>query len=151
MITVQPIGLDEIIDVFGDIDQPDFEAKNIVLFNLPYKLIYNKVAVSRSQCHRLAVDNFIEVFNRIKCAGLENKVKNYGGIYNRRSIAGRPSFASTHSWGIAIDLEPGKYPFGSKDRFSDEIIKIFDNCGFFYGGNFKSRLDPMHFQLCRGY
>lgn len=151
MITIQPVGLDEIIDVFGNLDDPLFEQKNIVMFNLPYQLIYNKVPVRTSQCHRLVVDNFIEVFNRIKCAGFENQVKNYSGIFNKRPITGYPSFPSTHSWGIAIDLEASKYPRGSNDRFPEPIVKIFQNCGFFYGGDFKSRKDPMHFQLCRGY
>ena len=78
-------------------------------------------------------------------------MKNYGGIYAARSIRGQSSHPSTHSWGIAIDLEPEKYPLGSTSRFPDTVVKIFQDAGFFYGGDFKARKDPMHFQFCKGY
>jgi len=61
------------------------------------------------------------------------------------------SHPSTHSWGIAIDLEPDRYPLGCKERFPEEVVKVFRNHGFFYGGDFKDRKDPMHFQLVTGY
>ncbi len=151
MLTESPSGLDEIILVFGSLDDSAFEQKNIVTFDLPYSLLFDDKPVTRSRCHKLLVDNFKKVFLDIKAAGLENVVKNYGGIYAPRPIRGHPSHPSTHSWGIAIDLEPEKFPLGSQARFPDDIITIFRNAGFFYGGDFKSRKDPMHFQFCTNY
>ena len=151
MLTQIPVGLDEIIDTFGNLDDLQFEAKNVVLFNLPYPLLYEGTPVTRARCHRLVVENFEKAFEDIKAAGLENQVKNYSGIYARRSIRGAGSHPSTHSWGIAIDLEAEKYPLGSSSRFPDEVVRIFQEVGFFYGGDFRSRKDPMHFQLCKGY
>lgn len=151
MLTRIPNGLDEIIHTFGSIDDKDFERDNIVMFDLPYPLLYGEQTVHRSRCHRLVVDNFRQAFIEIAHAGLENEAKRYGGIYNQRSIRGRSSHPSTHSWGIAIDLEPAKYPLGSTDRFPVAIVDIFKRAGFFYGGDFRSRLDPMHFQLCTAY
>ena len=59
--------------------------------------------------------------------------------------------AIIHPWGIAIDLESERYPLGSKARFPDAVVAVFRDAGFFYGGDFASRKDPMHFQFCKGY
>jgi len=151
MLTQTPVGLDEIIHTFGSLDDPQFETQNIVLFDLPYPLLFEGTQVKRARCHRLIVENFQKGFEDLKAAGLDAQVKNYSGIYARRSIRGFGSHPSTHSWGIAIDLEADKFPLGSTNRFPDEVVKIFQNAGFFYGGDFQSRKDPMHFQFCRGY
>jgi hypothetical protein len=151
-----PNGLDEIIAIFGSIDDPDFESKNIVLFDLPYPLLYAGQPVHKARCHRLAVDNFVEALGKVQALMLDHECKEtdcdeYGGIYCRRAIRGYASHASAHSWGIAIDLEPERYPLGSTKRFPDPIVDAFRACGFFYGGDFETRKDPMHFQLCTGY
>ncbi len=156
MLTEIPNGLDEIIHVFGSLDDPHFEENNITMFSFPYPLLYAGKPVSKGRCHRLVVDNFVAVFKELHDLELAHMVQeadyeDYAGIYNQRPIRGQSSHPSTHSWGIAIDLEPGKYPLGSAARFPDVIINVFKKYGFFYGGDFKSRKDPMHFQLATGY
>jgi D-alanyl-D-alanine carboxypeptidase-like protein len=151
MLQTTPVGLDEIIAAFGRIEEPTFEAAHIVSFDLPYPLLYAGQTVSRARCHRLLVQNFQKAFYDLAQAGLADQVKNYGGIYARRAIRGQAAHPSTHSWGIAIDLEPADYPLGSSKRFPDQVVQIFADAGFFYGGDFKSRKDPMHFQFAKGY
>lgn len=150
MLQDAPIGYKEIVRVFGDCDDPKFEAKNIVIFPLPYPLWYDGNQVLRSRCHKLLVENFTAVFEEIKEQGFTEQVKNYAGIYNKRPIRGRRK-PSTHSFGIAIDIEPSKYPLGSAMRFPQEIVDIWRKYGFHYGGDFKNRRDPMHFQFAKGY
>ena len=151
MLTQTPVGLDEIIDTFGNLDIPNFEARYIVPLTLPYPLYYEGSKVTRARCHYLIVENFQRAFDSIQTAGLQDQVANYSGIYNPRSIRGQSSHPSTHSWGIAIDLEAEKYPLGSAQRFPDAVVRIFQDAGFFYGGDFVSRKDPMHFQFCKSY
>ena len=150
MLTQTPSGLDEIIETFGDSNDPRFEADNIVLFTLPYTLLFEGQEVKHARCHELLVDNFLKAFQDIKDAGFESQVKNFSGIFNKRTQKGgtRPS---THSWGIAIDLEAEKFPLGSSERFPDEIVTIFKDAGFFYGGDFQGRKDPMHFQFATNF
>lgn len=150
MIENPPCGLDEIYHVFGDCDDPDFEEENIVPFKLPYPLQYDGKQVTKSRCHRLAVENFQGALQRIMDQGLKKYVLNYGGIYVKRNMRGRP-YPSTHSWGIAIDIEPQKFPLGSKEKMIPSVVEIFHDFGFVYGGDFRSRKDPMHFQLCTNY
>jgi hypothetical protein len=151
MLTTTPVGLDEIIETFGSLDNPNFEAENIVAFTLPYPLLFEGARVTRARCHNLLVENFQRAFEQIQTGGLQDQVKNYSGIYARRPIRGQSSHPSTHSWGIAIDLEAEKFPLGSTKRFSPEVVAVFQGCGFFYGGDFRSRKDPMHFQFAKGY
>ena len=151
MLTTTPVGLDEIINTFGSLDTPNFESRYIQPFPLPYPLLFSGTKVTRARCHYLLIDNFVKAFSDIQAAGLQAQVQNYSGIYNQRPIRGQTAHPSAHSWGIAIDLEADKYPLGSSARFSPEVVKIFQNAGFFYGGDFLSRKDPMHFQFCKGY
>lgn len=144
-----PNGLKGIISTFGELTN-DFESKNIFAFDLPYPLIYGVNQVFRARCHRLLIPIFQSVLAEIKANGFENEVKNYSGIYEARNVRGL-THPSTHSWGIAIDLEAEKYPLGSLKRFPQEIVTIFNKHGFFYGGDFKNRRDPMHFQFATGY
>lgn len=150
MLVKTPSGYKEIVKVFGDCKDPKFEAKYIKLFPLPYPLFYDGNEIRRARCHHLLIDNFTAVFLEIAGLGLQSFVQNYAGIYNNRPVRGGRK-PSTHSWGIAIDLEPSKYPLGSANRFPKQIVDVFIKYGFFYGGYFSGRKDPMHFQFCKGY
>ena len=59
---------------------------------------------------------------------------------------------SIHSWGLAIDINPKRNPFEKRKEgkactkdIPDEVIKIFKDNGFEWGGEFSS-CDTMHFQ-----
>jgi hypothetical protein len=144
-----PNGKAEIIETFGRCDAPDFERDNIVSFELPYHLIYGTAMVRRSRAHKLLVPTFIEVFRDIKCQGLMERATHYGGIYAKRPIRGWTN-RSTHSWGIAIDMNPQENQLGTKGRMDPGVIAVFRKHGFVWGGDFK-RSDPMHFQFASGY
>jgi hypothetical protein len=98
-----------------------------------------------------------------------NDIDNRDGAYNRavwgyacRQIAGSSNW-STHSWGVAIDINSVRNPQGDTswdgvgsngvnygtylpDLFTQSLI------GHFYWGlNFSSNKDPMHFQYVTGY
>jgi hypothetical protein len=146
-----PVGLDQIIKTFGSLDTPGFEQKYIVSITPPYPVRYDGQVVKTMRCHKLAADNFMSAFEEIKRNGLIQYANDYSGIYNRRPIKNRPSHPSTHSWGIAIDLEAADFPLGSKKRINQGVIDAFQKYGFFYGGDFVSRKDPMHFQLATHY
>lgn len=150
MLTRTPHGLDEIVSTFGSLDREDFEARYLVAFPLPYPLLFAGKTVVRARCHRALVENFLAAFEAIAASGLEDEARNYGGIYARRNARGL-SKPSTHSWGIAIDIEPARYPLGSKNRLPQGVVDAFAAAGFFYGGDFKGRKDPMHFQFATGY
>lgn len=151
MLTKIPHGRAEIERVFGSLSDPRFEQKNLVYFDLPYPLRYAGVSVARARCHRLAVDHFVKAFENVKAAGFADQFVEFNGIYARRAARGSVGQPSTHSWGIAIDMEASRYPLGGLQRMPDAIVKCFTDAAFFYGGDFGGRKDPMHFQLATGY
>lgn len=138
--------LDEVRDRYGDPLQPTFEAGNIVLFDLPYPLVYGTSMVRRSRAHRLAAPIFVEAFSRIKEAGLMERARAYGGIYAHRAIRGSQRLSS-HAWGVSIDLNPQDFPLGSARHQDARVTAIFKELGFSYGGDFADRKDPMHYSL----
>lgn len=142
-----PHGLTEIINVFGELK--DIPAR-LVTFDLPYPLLYGTTAVHRATAHELAVPHFVGALQAVQEARLEALVLRFGGIYNNRVKRGGTK-PSTHAFGIAVDLEPERYPLWSEDRFPDAVVEIFRRFGFVYGGDFEGRKDPQHFQLASGY
>lgn len=67
--------------------------------------------------------------------------------FNWRSIRGGSS-RSYHSWGVAIDLNPGTNGMGRQGDMPMKVVEIFEGLGFFWGGRWKGvRRDPMHFEF----
>lgn len=150
-----PHGLDQIVATFGDANAPDFEAKNIVLVPLPYALVFEndagvKSMTSHIRCHRLLAQTFQDVFADIKCKSLVERCTNYGGLFQHRNTRGA-SHLSCHAWGIAIDINPQTNRLGTKGDMDPGVIAVFKAHGFMWGGEFQSRLDPMHYQFATGY
>ena len=50
-----------------------------------------------------------------------------------------------------VDMGASAQPTGQNGPWPQGILDAFASAGFFWGGNFKSRKDCMHFQLATGY
>jgi hypothetical protein len=109
--------LDEIIASFGDIYeyiardgklearwQVEFLAQGALPF--PLKLSWDPSrTVTQMTCHRRMTRVFTSVFGCIQQRGLNTRITSFGGCFAfRPQRTGRK--LSTHSWGIAIDLNP---------------------------------------------
>lgn len=158
-----PHGLDQILAVFGDIYQyigPDgcldarWQADALARVTLPFPLRLSwdgSKMVTRLTCHQRLAGICAGVFASIHEHGLQAKITSFGGCF-----AFRPqrtgSRLSTHSWGIALDLNPESNPQGSSGNMDAELIAIFRGAGFEWGGDWRGKArDPMHFQFCTGY
>ena len=109
------------------------------------------------RCHKDVADNFLAVFNDLLAHyGYEKIVELgidlYGGCFNFRKMRGGNSW-STHSWGIAIDLDPARNQLKESKktaRFArpeyKPMIEIFYKHGFESLGVEKD-YDWMHFQI----
>jgi len=98
-------------------------------------------------CNQKIASRLNDVFQEIKSQGLSNEIKGFDGCYNYRSKRGGKNL-STHSWGIAVDINAGSHPMGSSRQTKGQkaIAEVFKKHGFYQLPN-----DPMHFQFCRGY
>ncbi len=81
--------------------------------------------------------------------GLRDAIDSYDGCYARRFANRDPSQAiSHHTWGIAIDLNVGRNPFGAPPDQDPRMVRVFERWGFIWGGTFVLP-DGMHFEYHR--
>ena len=160
---VTPNGFDELIATFGDIRKfikedgtldPLWEQQQLTRAPLPFPVPFTvppHAPVTRIFCHKKLADIFPQVFTEIQKQGLAGEIVRYGGCFNFRTKR-TSSKLSTHSWGIAIDLNPETNQQGTDGNMNPKVIKIFQSFGFKWGGEFSGKSkDPMHFQFCTGF
>jgi hypothetical protein len=132
----------------------------LVTINLPYPMRIawdTDTSVTRMRCHKLVADKFLAVFNEIHREYGYAKIKElgidlFGGCFNFRRMRGGNDW-STHSWGIAIDLDPARNQLKETSktaRFArpeyKKMIDIFYKHGFISLGR-ERNFDWMHFQI----
>jgi hypothetical protein len=129
---------------------------NLVSFSFPFPMYYDGAPVSKGRCHKLVKDSLLRVFADIKSRHgddpeIMKACQSYGGIYNFRNMRGG-SRLSKHSWGVAIDLDPGnngnKTSWPQRSSMPFEIIEAFAREGWVSAGAFWGR-DAMHFEACQ--
>lgn len=158
-----PRGVEEIVAAFGDIYEfvrkdgsldPRWQAESLTRIPLPFPMVLSwdhATSVDRMTCHKRLADVLEEVFTKIQTAGLQEKIKTFGGCFSfRQQRTG--SKLSTHAWGIAVDLNSETNPQGAAGDMDAGVIEIFRAAGFEWGGDWAGKVrDPMHFQFCTGY
>jgi hypothetical protein len=95
-------------------------------------------------------------FTALQQAGLHTEIETFDGCLEERNTRGS-SIASLHCWAMAMDLNAAKNPMHRQPTdaqrqgsWSDAFIKTMKAAGLFFGGEFISRADPMHFSLYDG-
>jgi hypothetical protein len=147
-VSLAPHGLDQIRATFGDIFQ-------YILSDHTLDPRWQSEFLTRVQlqvtCHKLIADAFSSVLDDVQRAGLQPQLASFGGCFAFRPQRTGTKL-STHSWGIAIDLNPETNEQGTAGTMDAGVIAIFQQAGFSWGGDWQGRSrDPMHFQFCSGY
>ena len=158
-----PNGIAQVLSTFGNIHdyiQEDgtldvrWQTEMLARVNLPFPMTLSfdpSKTILSFTCHKLLVPIFGDVFSKLQTGGLQAKVTSFGGCF-----AFRPqrtgTVLSTHSWGIAIDLNPITNQQGTLGDMDAGVIELFRENGFEWGGEWSGKTkDPMHFQYCTGY
>lgn len=133
----------------------------LTYIDLPFPMIVawdRKQTVKRIQCHKLIADKLLKALSDILCHYGIDEIKRlqinvYGGCFNYRMMRGSTKTLSTHSWGVAIDLDPDRnllHETKKTARFArpeyKAMIDIFYLNGFINLGREKD-YDYMHFQI----
>lgn len=132
----------------------------LVKINLPYKMRLawdTDTYVTTMMCHKLVADKFTAIFTDILAHYGYEKIKElgidlFGGCFNYRKMRNGSSW-STHSWGIAIDLDPARNTLNETSRTArfarpeyKPMIDIFYKHGFKNLGVEKN-MDFMHMEI----
>ena len=147
----------EAITILGD-----WEAKNITAVTLP-QLKGIPVCGEPSQAgqmrfHRKAANQLQKLWAAWASAGLIDRVLTCEGSYNPRLVRGQQGNKgqlSSHAYGSAFDINQEWNRLGCIPAYEGatgsvrELVGIANECGFFWGGHFKTRLDGMHFEVAK--
>ena len=133
-----------------------WESANLVLWTPPYPMFYSDgkmTPLNHLRVHKKCLDTFnaafSDVLNHFGITVIKNKRLDVsGGTYCYRLERGG-SRLSVHSWGCAIDMDPGHNPFPhawepNKGMIDPDFAAILQAHGFCWRGN-KGDIDPMHF------
>lgn len=138
---------------------PKWEAENLVRVIPPYQMFYIGQPVKSIRVHKKCASSMLKALVAIRTATkgdtkllTASGANALGGTYNFRLMRGG-SRLSMHSYGCAIDLDPGRNGMGvTKPHFLKYpfIIKAFEDQGAVWGGRWAGRAcDGMHFQFAR--
>jgi hypothetical protein len=157
MSMIPPTGFGQIEKVFGkfkyvelskgavDIDDT-WEHDNIVTLR---NVCGTKCSI---QLHRLVAPIFETCLKEAMVRCPQYKIRMLGGFVPRHMRHDPKLPLSTHSWGIAFDINWDTNPMGSKlvTDLPLVFLSAFEDQGWEWGGRWRSVKDAMHFQYCRG-
>lgn len=124
----------------------------------PWQMSYAGKPIKSIAIHSKCAVALEDAFKAIRKTLTDAEIARYrlyefGGTFAYRLIRGSASNLSNHSWGIAIDLAPSLNELGDArmgdevNEFPMKVVKAFTDVGARWGGNYKGRRDPMHFEF----
>ena len=123
----------------------------LIMMSIPQGMFPNwhilnyKIPVTHFACNSDVQAPLMKALQAVKSNGFEKELKTFDGCFNIRAVRGS-DLVSTHSYGLALDLNASIEPLGSHTtHWSEGFRKCFLDVGFEWGGNFTGRKDPMHF------
>jgi hypothetical protein len=114
--------------------------------------VYVPQLKSRVTFFKRAIPQLLACFQEIESKGLARLILTYDGTYNPRPIRGSTRI-SNHALGLAIDLNAGYNGLGHEPAIGKgtllTLVPIFEKWGFGWGGDYRRRSDPMHFEVLK--
>lgn len=139
---------------YGDFHSPGWQDKWLHRYLPPFKMYYGNHLMDRGiLVHDKIIPALTLVFQEIWAAANKDQdiidkigVSAFGGCFDIRNIAGSNNW-SNHSWACAIDLDPNRNGFNTgHGHMQPVVINAFKRQGFLWGGDYRGRTDPMHFE-----
>jgi hypothetical protein len=119
---------------------PGFLSRHIVTRRVPL--------LGAVTCHRRMIPALRSSMAELRRRGLGHLVDaaEYAGCYAPRRI--QPSGTlSLHAWGLAVDLNAASNPVGGESNQDPRLVRAMERHGFYWGGDFSTVPDPMHFEF----
>ena len=139
---------------FGDFHAPNWQRDFLARISPPFTMHYGKAPMPSILVNKMIAPALLSIFNEIWNGCDHDQVKldatgvsDFGGCFNIRPIAGSANW-SNHSWAAAIDLSPSSNGFNvQKTTLGNIVVATFKAHGALWGGDYRGRKDPMHFEF----
>jgi D-alanyl-D-alanine carboxypeptidase len=119
------------------------------------KKITAPIKSGKATFHAKAAFQFQALWLAWERKNLLGKVNSYSGSYSPRVIRGSKDRLSLHAYAVAFDINVDSNALSSLPALSGEhgsvveLVPLANALGFYWGGHFNSRLDGMHFEVCK--
>ena len=102
-----------------------------------------------TSCHRLAKEPLEAAFGELADSGQWRLIDTFDGLWVPRHMTWNPKRGlSSHSWGIAFDLNAARNPYnGGTSAANRTLNETFNRHGFAWGGDWNGAKDSMHWEL----
>jgi hypothetical protein len=127
--------------------RPPWAAQHVVRVAPPFPLAAaNGKPVRLLQCHKLIAPHLLAALQDLEREGLTSLLETFDGCWVPRHMHWDPGASlSSHSWGIALDLNAAHFPYGSAKHQHPRLVAAFTGRGFQAGETWHTP-DPMHFE-----
>lgn len=128
------------------------EVKWMAIFKVPEDIAVHWMNSASGQptrkiyCNKDLHAPLAQALKNIQDRNLKHQLDTFDGCFMIRQVRGSAGL-STHSYGLAIDINAKDNGLGVEPKISKELVKCFTDAGFDWGGNF-SRKDGMHLSFC---
>jgi hypothetical protein len=135
--------------------QGNVTCTNVRLVDLPLPASFAVPSGQRKvKVNAVVLEAFRRVVTQIDRAGLGPRIKQFQTVNRRQcksATTGKfiPGCISLHSWGVAVDVNPGTLNATKDGQPLAEVRKIFLANRFIWGNTFKGNVDPPHFQYAK--
>lgn len=125
------------------------EAKWMAMFKVPsgFERWMNSASrrpVTQIYCNKDMHAPLQQALQNLLDRNLVSELKTFDGCFQLRMVRGTTSSLSTHSYGLAIDVNAAENGLNVEPKLSPEFVKCWTDAGFSWGGSFR-RKDGMHF------
>lgn len=144
----------EIIAFYGDPGKGEV-ARQLVKVVPPFQMYYGGRPLKSLSFHRkaapalkAALDEIWEKAKHSQALLDREGISHCAGTYNPRKVRGSRTKWSSHAFGAAIDLDAEANGLGTKGDMPAWVVAAFKRQGARWGGDYRGRKDPMHFEFC---
>lgn len=106
-----------------------------------WKNAYTGNQVKYIYCNKKMEKPLLQALSCLSSNNWNHHLSTYHGCYVYRNIA-NTNRLSKHAYGLAIDIN-------AYQQQPPEVVTCFKQAGFDWGGDWKSKYDPMHFEYNR--
>lgn len=145
----------DLIRFYGD-PGTDEVSNQLVKVTPPFQMYYDGRPLKTISFHKKAAPALLAALNQIwEYVGHDQSrldregISNCAGTYNPRKVRGSATKWSNHAFGAAIDLDAEANGLGTKGDMPEWVVAAFKHQGARWGGDYRGRKDPMHFEFCQ--